>query len=255
MITAFQKAQLISFITGEDLNKIRLYPDSITVDENLLQEYIARVEAGETIGRIMGKRAFWRDEFFIDNTLEPRSDTETLIEAVLENFPEKERSLKFLDLGTGSGCIILSLLKEYKNATATAMDKSPDTLATARKNGDFLGLADRCYFVQGDFCEGLPDADFDIIVSNPPYIITADIATLDNTVKDFDPYISLDGGKDGLDAYRAILSHAKSQYIFFEIGQGQEIDIENIALQYGYKLVSSYKDLGNIVRVLFFEKD
>ncbi len=254
MTTAFEKAQLIAYISGEDIGKVRLYPDEIDYDKDKLQELLSRAEKGESIARIIGKRGFWRDEFFIENTLEPRADSETLIEAVLENFPDKENKLKILDIGTGSGCLILSLLQEYKNASGLAMDKSEKALATAKKNANALGLENRCQFIEKNLFHELPADEFDILISNPPYIKTEDIETLEPIVKNHDPKMSLDGGKDGLDPYRSILEKSQTKHLFFEIGMGQEGDIENIATKHNYTLKKSYKDFGGIIRILYFVK-
>lgn len=250
MITAWEKARLIAYMTGENVDKIRLYPASVTVDEKKLQEYVDRVEAGETVGRIIGRRWFWKDEFLINNTLEPRADSETVITAVLADNPDREQRLNILDIGTGSGCLILSLLREYPNARGHAIDKSQDALDTAKENAKNLQLASRCRFSRMDFTERLPDGDYDIIVANPPYIKSGDIDGLDARVKNFDPHIALDGGADGLDAYRAILARAASARIFFEIGQGQEDDVVAIAERYGYRLAGLHRDLSDIVRVV-----
>ncbi len=253
-ITALQKAQLISFISGEPLDKVRLYYDEISYDKEVLESYIKRIEKGESVARIIGKRWFWRDEFLIENTLEPRGDSETLIEAVLENFPDKAEKLIFLDIGTGSGCLLLSLLKEYENASGIAMDKSTEALATAKKNAENLGLSNSVKFENKCLFSEIPWEGIDIIISNPPYIKSCDIENLDSTVKDFDPLFSLDGGEDGLDPYRAILKSAKTNHIFFEIGQNQQDDIEKIAQVNNYTLIESYRDLGGIIRVLYFKR-
>ncbi len=254
MISAFEKAQLISYLTGEDLNKVRLYGSDIAFDANELQKLLARFENGETVARITGKRWFWKNEFYIKNTLEPRADSETLIEAVLKNFPDKNAPLQILDIGAGSGCLLLSLLGEYEKSCGVGIDTSTEALATAIKNSQNLGIDNRAKFIEQCLFENIPQENIDIIISNPPYIKTDDIPSLDKNVRDFDPYQSLDGGADGLDPYRAILKQANIGHIFFEIGQGQEIDIEKIAQQYNYVLKESYKDLGDIIRVLYFIK-
>ena len=252
MITPLQKAQLISFMSGEDLSKCRLYPEDIVVDEKLLQDYVARLEQGEPLSRITGKRWFWRDEFFIADALEPRQDSETLIEAVLQLYPDRGECLRILDIGTGSGCLLLSLLREYGNACGLGVDVSESALATAWKNAQQLGI--EAEFQHYDLYSSLPEEKFDIIVSNPPYIRAGDIAELEDNVKVYDPHLALDGGEDGLDAYRAIFEHMPPfTHLFLEIGQGQESDIADIAKNKGFALHSSYEDLSGIIRIIVFK--
>ncbi len=253
-VSELERAQLLAYITSTDISKARLYRKEIEAqltanDKARLQDYLLRMESGESVARIVGKRWFWKDEFLIKDTLEPRGDSETLIEAVLSNFPDKEDDLNILDIGTGSGCLILSLLREYKKARGVGIDNSLLALSTAKENSRNLCLEERCDFLECDYREGLPTGEYDIIISNPPYIIKADIGGLEDRVKSYDPYQSLDGGLDGLDAYRSILGKVKADNIFFEIGYKQGADIGAIAKAYNYRLEASYKDLSAIERV------
>ncbi len=230
------------------LDKRLLEKAAISDDE--LQLFIKRRLAGEPVAKIIGKKGFWKDEFIVSkDVLDPRPDSETLIEAVLSKFPNKTEPLRILDLGTGSGCLLLSLLGEYKNATGIGLDISEKALEIARQNAHTC----RVTFVQRDMRKDLSDLGrFDIMVSNPPYIPTVEIQTLDKDVKEYDPLLALDGGADGLDFYRALAKQHLAPTLFIEIGKDQENQIIPLFEQQGWKFVQSWKDLGGITRVLYF---
>ena len=197
----------------------KLLQEAASSDEEL-NSFITRRLAGEPVAKIVGKKGFWKDDFIVSkDVLDPRPDSETLIEAVLEKFPNKDKTLRFLDLGTGSGCLLLSLLGEYKNAMGVGIDISEKALAIANQNkGD-----KRAEFIQHDMRSHLSDLGlFDIMISNPPYIPTAEIQTLQKDVKDYDPLLALDGGADGLDFYRALSKQRPAPHLFIEIGKDQE---------------------------------
>lgn len=223
-----------------------------------IEQAIARRAQGEPLARILGYREFWKHRFLISPaTLEPRPDTEILIESVLKKFPvESAEGLRILDLGTGSGCILLSLLGEYPHALGCGVDVSLDALATARTNAERLGCAARVEFVHSNWCEQLnPDSKFDVIVSNPPYIPEGEIAALERNVRDFDPILALSGGADGLDPYRELLGNlgqflAPNGWIFFECGIGQVEKIAVMAKDTGAKNIEITKDLSGIERVV-----
>lgn len=165
---------------------------------------IARRASREPVGRILGRRGFRSLELELGPaTLEPRPDTETVVEAVLAAVPDRARPYRVLDLGTGTGCLLLALLAEWPDATGLGIDISPDAVAVAAANARRNGLDARAVFRTGDWGDGLGER-FDIVVSNPPYIPTADIAGLEPEVRDHDPHRALDGGADGLDCYRRI---------------------------------------------------
>jgi len=222
------------------------------VNDKELQLFIERAEKGEPIAKIIGYKGFWKGDFIVSkDVLDPRPDSETLIEAVLESFPDKKAPLRILDLGTGSGCLIISLLQEYQNATGVAVDISEKALKIARQNAKDLPIK----FICADMCSLPKDiGTFDVVISNPPYIPTEDIETLDVAVKKYDPVLALDGGKDGLDFYRALSRIDFASYLFVEIGQGQEQDVMNLMAKQGWIFNKSWKDLGEIVRILSFKK-
>ncbi len=221
-------------------------------DATEMNKAIERRIAGEPVGRILGYREFWGRKFYLSPaTLEPRPDTETLIEAVLAH---KKIPQRILDLGTGTGCILLSLLHEYPDATGVGADLSDEALATAQRNAAIQGLADRVTFVKSNWADSV-DGKFDLIVSNPPYIPTGIVATLDSNVRDFDPTLALDGGEDGLDPYRNLLGTLKKLLVkggsvFFEIGIHQLPGIQRLVDAVDATLDESYDDLGGIPRVV-----
>jgi release factor glutamine methyltransferase len=176
-----------------------------TVDATAFEILVARRAAHEPLALITGHREFWSMDFLVSPaTLIPRPDSETLIEAALAAFADRPPPRKILDLGTGTGCLLLALLKEFPSAFGIGLDLSPDAAILAKTNATRLGLAEHSAFVAGDWTNSL-SGRFDLIVSNPPYIPSPDIETLMPEVAHHEPTTALDGGADGCDAYRAIL--------------------------------------------------
>lgn len=224
----------------------------------IIEKLAARRIGGEPVSRIRGEREFWGLPFKISPaTLDPRPDTETLVEAVLKFLSRREREGgRILDLGTGSGCILLALLHELPGATGVGVDLNPDALPVARGNAAALGLESRAEFRQGSWFEPLTaDESFDIIVSNPPYIPESDIESLAREVRNHDPILALSGGKDGLEAYKKILEGIKNHLecggrAYFEIGQGQGPDLQRLVDDSNMRVCESYFDLAGILRVV-----
>jgi release factor glutamine methyltransferase len=187
--------------------------------------YIERRLEGEPVSRILGVREFYGRPFRIDqSTLDPRPDTETLVEAALA-VVDREAPLRILDLGTGSGCILITLLAELPLATGLGIDTSPAAVDIARLNAQILGVGDRASFVAGDWLEAV-EVTFDLVVANPPYLSAADMAALSPEVRDHDPRAALDGGHDGLSAYRRIVPGLRKAlrpggFALFEVGPDQ----------------------------------
>lgn len=231
-----------------------------TTDETQLASYVHQRLQGEPVAKIIGHKGFWSLELKVSkDTLDPRPDSETLIDAVLRLFPDKRGQYRILDMGTGSGCLLLACLSEYPNAQGIGIDASEQALKIARENArDFPKASfEHRDWTNPDYLQGL--GQFDIVVANPPYIPTQTVATLDKTVRLYDPMAALDGGADGLDAYRAIVASVglalKPQArLFFEIGQGQEKDVTVLAGEAGFELIASYPDLAGIVRCLVFKR-
>jgi release factor glutamine methyltransferase len=233
---------------------------TIASDESeRLENFAQRRLSGEPIARIIGTREFWGLPLKLSAaTLVPRPDTETIVERALELLREDGtagKTLRIADLGTGTGAILLALLSELPNAHGFGTDISMEALQTARENAAQLGLADRATFIACDYASAL-DGAFDLIVSNPPYIPSADIAGLAVEVRDHDPRAALDGGVDGLDAYRALIRQsvgllAPNAVLVVEAGQGQATDIEALMTAAGLSPTGPPKrDLGGIPRAV-----
>ena len=216
---------------------------------------LARRERREPISHILGRQAFWKIMLAVTpHVLTPRPDTEVIVEGVLAAFDEG-RAFSFLDLGVGSGAIALAILAERPRAKALGVDASSEALAVARENAANLGLADRLALLRGDWTEGLGDATFDLVVANPPYIASDEIATLDPEVCEHEPRMALDGGPDGLAAYRVlapeILRVLKADGVFaVEIGATQAAAVEALFREAGAQDVRTRLDLANRDRVV-----
>jgi release factor glutamine methyltransferase len=216
--------------------------------------------AGEPVFRIIGKREFYGLELELSpETLEPRPDTEILAERVIrlaKDVVGRQGKCSILDIGTGTGAIALAVLANVPEAQATGSDISRQALETACRNAALHGLEKRFRVVHSDWFSKI-SGRFDVIVSNPPYIRTADIETLAPEVRDHDPRAALDGGADGLDAYRRLAAGcrnfiAKSGHIALETGFDQKDDVSALFAKGGYRLVASARDLGGNDRVLVF---
>lgn len=211
--------------------------------------------AREPVARILGRAEFWSLPFRLSpDTLVPRPDTETVVEAALELVPDRSAAIRVLDLGTGSGCLLVALLHELPRAWGLGLDRSAAALATARANAARNGVADRAAFAAGDWAAALAGR-FDLVVSNPPYIASAVIDGLDPEVARHDPVRALDGGPDGLDAYRAILAGAPALLapdgrLVVEIGHDQHEAVVRLVGAAGLRVGRSAQDLGGHVRAL-----
>lgn len=249
---------LLQAATGLSREDMILEPDrAIPAEEaQRFAAMIARREVLEPVSRILGEREFYGRPFRVTRaTLDPRPDTETLIEAALALMPPGAR---LLDLGTGTGAIAVTLLAERAEASGLATDLSPEALAAARENAERHGVAARLSLGQGSWFEPVSGV-FDMILSNPPYIPAHEIAGLSPDVRNFDPRLALVGGDDGLDPYRAIAAHAAPHlaaggHVLVEIGAGQEADVEAIFVPAGFSPAGRYRDLGGHVRCLAFRR-
>lgn len=224
-----------------------------------LNGFLDRRIAREPVSHILGRKGFWKIMLNVTaDVLTPRPDTETVVEAALRDWPEAE-ARNILDLGVGSGAILLSILADRPAAKGLGIDVSEEALAVARENAANLGLAGRLALLRGDWTTGLGEASFDMVVSNPPYIPTSDISTLEPEVRDHDPHLALDGGADGLDAYRVlapeILRVLKPEGRFLvEIGYDQSAQVEALFVAAGAVEVSTLKDLSDRHRVVWGRK-
>ena len=224
--------------------------------EERLADYLARRERRQPVSHILGRKGFWKIMLSVTpDVLTPRPDTEVIVDYVLKKFPDETAPFHILDLGVGSGAIVLSILAERPRAKGLATDISDEALAVARENAANLGLANQIAFARGNWTEGLADASFDVVVSNPPYIASEVIETLEPEVKDHEPRVALDGGTDGLDAYRRlapeILRVLKPGGLFaVEIGYDQKDAVEALFNEVGAGDVWTIKDLSTNDRVV-----
>ncbi|RMD88083.1 MAG: peptide chain release factor N(5)-glutamine methyltransferase [Alphaproteobacteria bacterium] len=224
---------------------------------------IERRAGREPLAHILGRREFFGLDLAVTpDTLVPRPDSETLVEAVLARAPDQARPLRILDLGTGCGCLLLSILAARPAAHGVGTDISDEALAVARQNAAALGLAERARFHAGDWFAALPPgtAPFDIVVSNPPYIPSAEIVGLMPEVADHEPRLALDGGTDGLAAYRRILADvaaylAPGAWFFCEIGATQADAVAALVTAAGLAPVARLADLAGRPRVIAARPD
>lgn len=230
-------------------------------------ELVRRRGKGVPVGRLLGWREFWGLRFHLGpDTLEPRPDSETLVEAVLawidgHGADARARAWSLVDLGTGTGCLILSLLHELPNATGTAIDKAPGALAVAEQNAVRLGLDARCRFAQddwdrADWPQGMPGLPCDIVISNPPYLASHEIAETERDVREHDPHLALDGGPDGMGPYRRIFPTAAAGAVVpgglvaVEIGSTQGPALCGLAATVGLQSLHLARDLGGRDRAI-----
>src|ERR1700722_15605849 len=221
-----------------------------------VQEVAERRATGEPLSRIVGKREFWGLSLAISpHVLDPRPETETIVEAALSILSDRrEDPLRILDLGVGSGALLCALLTEFGAAHGIGVDVSADAAEVAQGNLQACGLSLRAEIRVGDWTSGL-EGRFDLIVSNPPYIPTAELPQLPREVRNFDPWLALDGGFDGLAAYRRILPEsrrflASGGWVLSELCAAQAADVTAIANQCGFTDVRTYQDLAGANRVM-----
>ncbi|MCL6609487.1 MAG: peptide chain release factor N(5)-glutamine methyltransferase [Geminicoccaceae bacterium] len=215
---------------------------------------VARRAAREPMAYVLGEREFWSLPLTVGpGVLVPRPETETLVEAALEAFPDRTVPLRILDLGTGSGCLLVALLREYPNAVGVGVDRSAEALGLAADNARRHGLAGRALLVRGDWGRALA-GPFELIVANPPYVASSELADLAPEVARHEPRAALDGGPDGLDAYRAILPDlgrllGPGGVACLEIGAGQAAVLSVLAEAADFR-VAVRPDLAGIPRCL-----
>jgi release factor glutamine methyltransferase len=241
-----------AFLIAEGKQRIR--PEQ----NRLFTEYIARRATCEPVSRILGWREFYGRRFKVTPAvLDPRPDTETVIDACLQLLPV-HKPIRFLDLGTGSGNLAVTLLAERERAVGVARDVSPEAISVAVRNAVALGVAERLSFETASWFEGLTSA-FDLIVSNPPYIPSGDVPGLAADVKNFDPHLALTPGDSGLEAY-ALMAEQAGRYlapgglVVVEHGMGQHHHIKSLFSHGKFNFRGSWCDLGGHVRVLAFQQ-
>ena len=234
---------------------------------NKFKTLINERKNGKPVSRIINKKQFWKMNFTLNKaSLDPRPDSEIIIESILNHFKDKLDNLRVLDLGSGSGCLGLSILNEYKNSKGILVDASSDSLEIAKLNAVNYNLFNRSKFINmnwfkkewtKELLKNIENKKFDIIISNPPYIPSNEINDLQIEVKKFEPRLALDGGEDGMDSYKSILPNIISILkpegkMFLEIGHNQQNLINKIANKCELIFKDSNQDLSGIIRVLVY---
>jgi release factor glutamine methyltransferase len=253
---------LLGFVMGWPAQMVSMRTEILLMphQEDLFFLLVDKRVQRQPISQILGRRGFWTLDLQVtQDTLDPRPDSETVVEAVLEHNPNRSRFLNILDLGTGTGCLLLALLSEFPAAFGVGVDISPEALLVARSNAALCSLTERVRFVQSRWGDALQGIEFDIIVSNPPYIPDAEIDLLEPEVAKWEPRLALAGGPDGLDCYRTIIPLAATLLksggmIVFEVGAGQSQDVANMGMAQGLGLLKIHKDLSGIERCVCLTK-
>lgn len=249
---------LLNLALGREPNAL-LSPETAIAcaDAERLQVFVKRRASHEPYSRIAGRREFWSLPFLLSpDTLDPRPDSETLIETALARIPDRAVPLSVIDFGTGTGALLLALLSELPNARGLGIDRAPGAVVTARQNAAALGLSARARFADGDWGKGLSEKA-DVILANPPYIPSDHLADLPADVARFDPGLALDGGPDGLDAYRDLAPDVArlltpGGFAVCEIGAGQGPAVALVMANVGLETVAKQCDLAGIERCLVF---
>ena len=246
----------VSWLMGDGKTPIQ------PVEAAEFRELVGRRAGREPLAHLTGSQGFWNLDLEVsDATLIPRADSEALIESLLSQRPDRERPLRMLDLGTGTGCLLLAALSEFPQAWGVGIDLSPRACALAAANARAAGLGGRCAFLCASWSDAIsaPGQGFDLVLSNPPYIPTAEIDSLMPEVGRFEPRLALDGGSDGLGAYRSILSRlegllSQGGIAILELGCGQIAEIGPIAAPLGFAIASVHADLGGVARAVTLER-
>ena len=248
---------LLAFASGVKQTRIIGYPED-KLDNSIisdLEKIMARRKTGEPVAYITGVKEFWSLNFNVTKeTLIPRPDSETIVQSVLDTITNHMDRISILDLGTGSGCLLLALLSELPKAIGVGIDISSRSCKIAKKNAKELGLNNRAKFYQGNWMEDIHD-QFDIIVTNPPYVAEPDMEFLNREIRLFEPHLALSGGPDGVAAYRLIAKESITRLktagiLVVEIGINQAQSIRDIFVQNGLKIIKTQRDFSNIDRCI-----
>jgi release factor glutamine methyltransferase len=253
---------LLGFALGSPQERFYGLEDKIlnASEIDTYQNIVKRRCSREPVSRIIGRRDFWSLTLQLNSSsLDPRADSETLIEGLKRYMPNKGAHVNIIDLGTGTGCLLLAALKEFPNSYGVGIDISEECIKLAQENATQNKLSSRAVFLQSDWGQKVYEK-FDIILSNPPYIEEDEIQTLEPEVKNFDPQIALNGGKDGLSCYRKLGDEfgsllKKKGLVFLEIGHKQRDQVSDIMALNGLKCLSVEQDLGQRDRCLVLTND
>lgn len=255
--SSLEARMLVKCVTGLSDADLITSDDSIVMSDEQkkrLEDYVQQRLNGRPISKIIGIKEFYGRDFIVnDDVLDPRPDSELIVDVILKN-KSKDEDLKILDMGVGSGCLVLTLLSEFPNTTAVGTDISSKALNIAKENAESLGVCERVCFIESNWFESV-EGVFDIIVSNPPYIESNDIPNLSKEVTKYDPILALDGGEDGLNPYRVILPQVqrylkKDGIVTLEHGKGQSSRIKRLVENAGLSDIEVHYDLGGHDRVI-----
>ena len=257
IIPILEKKILLKYILNTSNEEINISHNKSLdhIELGQYKELIQRRKKSEPIAYIINKKEFWKDTFFIDNSvLIPRPDSEIIIETAIKYFPDTNQNLKMLDLGTGSGCLIISLLREFKNSKGIGIDFDKKALKVAKQNKRNLLNENRLKFCHADFSE-FNTINYDLIVCNPPYVSTSSKDNMLKDVQDFEPEIALFANENGLRCFKMVLDNLikyenKKQLIIFEIGYNQLKPIQKLLKNTGFQLISVEKDISDIPRCI-----
>ncbi len=225
----------------------------------IYQSFLERRKQFEPIAYILNKREFWKDSFYVNNsTLIPRQDSEIIIETVLKLLPKKDKKLKFADLGTGSGCLIISLLKEYKHSKGVGIDVSKEAIKVAERNKNILYDKGRLRLELADF-SSFETSEFDVIVCNPPYVNKNDLNKLQKDIVSYEPHQAIFADEEGFTYYKKVIQNLNKNYkccqkVFFEIGLGQAEVVSNLLKNNDFIIISIENDIAGIPRCIAAER-
>ena len=225
----------------------------------IYQSFLERRKQFEPIAYILNKREFWKDSFYINNsTLIPRQDSEIIIETVLKLLPDKDKKLKFADLGTGSGCLIISLLKEYKHSKGVGIDVSKEAIKVAERNKNILYDKRRLRLELADF-SSFETSEFDVIVCNPPYVNKNDLNKLQEDIVSYEPHQAIFADEEGFTYYKKVIQNLNKNYkccqkVFFEIGLGQAEAVSKLLKNNDFIIISIENDIAGIPRCIAAER-
>ena len=246
---------LLSSVLGKSREEILINLDEKINSRDIFsfKKLIERRSSKEPLAYILKEKEFWSKKFEVnESTLVPRPETELMLEKLIKIY--KDKKINLLDIGTGSGCILISLLSELKNSIGVGIDISTEALKIAKKNAKKHKINNKIFFYNKSFTE-IYDRKFDLIVSNPPYLLTKDIRNLQEDIKRFEPLIALDGGNDGLDVIKKVIYKAKNILKFdgmlaLEIGNGQFRKVSNILFKNNFRIKYKLKDYKDNTRII-----
>jgi len=260
-IPVSEKKLLLSHILGVSNEKLNLTQTEKVEEKDLknFEQLINRRKNSEPIAYLTNMKSFWKNDFYVDQSvLIPRSDSELLIESVIEYFPDLTKTYNVLDLGSGSGCLIISLLNEYLLSSGTGVEIDKKAIKVSEKNKEFLLNKDRLKFFERDF-SNFDTSSFDIVISNPPYIPFEDKYNIMKEVRNYEPSKALFADEKGLYFYRKIIENLakqvkKKQFLFLELGINQPDGVVKILKNNNFNVVSIKNDISNIPRCIIAER-